>query len=743
MERAPFKSRELVDYIFSAPKGVNAGVDPITLPKDQLSNGVNITVRGDFIRPRPKFRKIDLSFIGYDGNEVQSNMEGGKFQGACVYNPDIGLDSLMASISGRLFRFWVSGDMAIVTDESIPGHLDDPTQNIAWLIQAEQWVIRTDGVAYPLFYTGTPEGSDPNTVRSTGTGSITYTSTTQTDFSVPNIGAQVYEADGVTPKNITLFSPFTGNVGDVITFSPVGGFLVTAISGADVQLKNFNATPIGASIKNGYTVTWTALGNQLPVGRQMAYGLGRVWMALPDGKQFVAGDLVGGAAGTLAYNFRDSVLNMTENTYLLGGGRFTVPGSYGEIQALCFSETLDSSLGQGALLVFTRNVVFSCNAPVDRLTWQSLKNPILTECSKGGGALSQWATTNVNSDIISRSKDGLRSLSLSRRDFNTWGNTPISREVQPQLDRDSVDLLRYCSGCVFDNRRLTTTEPELTDRGTIWKRIIPINMDQNSNLQGKAPSVYDSLYWSGLNVFQILAGDFGHQERCFAFTLNKRNGKIELWEVLPSADPEIYDNGDTRVVWGFEAMLDFGQKDPRNRERLRLGQAELYVDALKGLVDFNIYYKPDSWPCWIPWASWQECSESTATVGAPSFRPFMGVPEPDPGPCDPENDRPLREGGVFMVRLVVAGQCTFKGMRVGANTVPQPHWMPPVCDPICPGDRIIAADLSPTIRGPGSPGSGSSEPPPNPEDEGTAVLIGGESGIEVIGGEGGEELGGE
>ncbi len=675
MTKPPFKARPLVDYLFEFSAGVDAGIAPILLQKNQLAKGSNTTVRRSFVTHRPAVKQIALTTDPYNGPAVLADFENGLFQGAAVYNPDNGPDCLMAAISGHLFKLELNGNSAALTDVSIPADLNDPTQLRNWMWQAEKWMIVTDGTAkVPIFHDGITSR------RSNGASSITYQSTLSAGFSVPTIGSTI-------PLIIHLTTPFTGDVGDAINVNPVGAFTVTAKAGGglDLTVINLNAKPIGANVAAGNQVTWTAGGNELPAGRMGAYGLGRNWMCLVDGKQFIAGDLVGGSSGTLANNFRDSVLNVTENNYLLGGGNFTIPGSYGEIRAFCFAETIDSSLGQGALQVFTDRNVFSCNAPVDRSTWQDLTNPILTESAKGGGGLSQWSTVNVNSDIMSRARDGIRTLTLTRREFNTWGNVPISREVQPQIDRDSDDLLRFTSAVVFDNRGLMLSEGVLNpDRGVYFSRIIPINYDPNSSLRGKAASVYDALYWQGLNIFRILRGTFANTERCFLFTLNNHNGKIELWELLTSASTEIYDGEDNRIVWSFEAFLDFDQKNPAARERLRLDEAEIYVDELRGKVDFQAYYRPDDWPCWVPWHSWQECSNNTASDTSPGFRPNMGLGEPDPKPCDPTNDRPLREGYTFHVKFVITGHCRFKGGKFGAWTVPQPEWAKPICAPICP-----------------------------------------------------------
>jgi len=65
---------------------------------------------------------------------------------------------------------------------------------------------------------------------------------------------------------------------------------------------------------------------ELPIARMGTYWLGRVWQAGPDGVTFLAGDAVGGASGTLAEEFRDAVLHISENLYLASNKRFRVPG---------------------------------------------------------------------------------------------------------------------------------------------------------------------------------------------------------------------------------------------------------------------------------------------------------------------------------------------------------------------------------------------------------------------------------
>ena len=90
---------------------------------------------------------------------------------------------------------------------------------------------------------------------------------------------------------------------------------------------------------------------EIPTGSLMRYALGRMTVVLPDGRSFLAGNLVGSTeSGTVAYNFRDSIISFTENDYLIGGGVFSAPK---RITALAEVATLDTTLAQGPLQVFT------------------------------------------------------------------------------------------------------------------------------------------------------------------------------------------------------------------------------------------------------------------------------------------------------------------------------------------------------------------------------------------------------
>jgi hypothetical protein len=365
-------------------------------------------------------------------------------------------------------------------------------------------VFWNDGINLPVYFDGTTN----TTTRSAGQVQVAVATTSGASFFMPAPGS---------PFNFTIAAPGLV-IGQDYLLAQFGSFRVTNIvAGVNITATNLSIAP-GIFYAPPMDIFDTGLFvPQFPPGRMGAYGLGRVWMALADGITFVAGDIVGGSSGTVALQYRDAILNLTENQFLVGGGTFRIPVSGQTIKAMVFATTLDVSLGQGALQVFTETSVFSCNAPVDRLTWTTISNPILTQSLIGQGATGQNSTIASNGDTIFRSLVGFGSLILGRRQFSTWGNVPISREIERAIATDPEALLQYGSAVNFDNRLLATTHPHNLARGVQHDGLVVINYDPLSNLHGKAPSVWDGA-WPGLNgldILQVNVGTFNLQERCY------------------------------------------------------------------------------------------------------------------------------------------------------------------------------------------------------------------------------------
>lgn len=669
-----FKPQEIQDSIGVLGDGMNGNLPPILLPKTQMSYALNVTVRGLYAKPRPPVQILELSSAAK--TLIASAFALGPWQGACYYNPDVGDETLIAAIGGRLFQFHPLNTPVTVDEITILGDPNPAGQEQAWLWQSEKWVIWTDGVSTTIFFDGTSSrrsnyGIPVNHNTLTGGAAAVI---------VPPIGS-------IFPAPVDLVSVADIIVGNILTFANIGTFLVQDLPGGNtVTLQNINAQA-GKSVAVGTVVTWVRTGLELPPGRMGVYGMGRNAMSLVDGKSYIISDIVGASSGSQPYNYRDSVLKIVENNYLAGGGFFSVPGSIGDIRAMIYAAILDTSLGQGPLMVFTHSNVFSCQTPVDRLTWQDVTNPLQTQALIGNGALGQNSTITANSDIIFRSIEGIRSETLARREFQTWGNVPISSEVSIVLLRDSTDLLRFGSALNWDNRLLMTASPVLLEGvGIYFRSFVVINYDPISSLRGKSESVYDGV-WTGLNTLQLVTGEFRERPRAFSFTWNVNTSNLELYELLKNEDTS-KDNGTSDIVMEIRSasLFNYPDTDPKHRELKQLMDGEIYVDSIRPgtTASFQAYYKPDQWPCFVPWFEWETCASTSGNPDVkPQFRPRMGLGEPSPIPCDETTNRPLRNAYSFQFRLIFTN-CKFLGARFKAVTIPQDSFAPQTCLPQCP-----------------------------------------------------------
>lgn len=542
-------------------------------------------------------------------------------------------------------------------------------------------------------------GNDLWTVKSSGsfqnTGQLPCSGPFSTFFFATNNNAIANGTSYVNGTNV-----FAANSAQTVGATP---FTVPAIGNSQqVHVSQSYIIPIpGAIFINGFAYSVTAINTtsataaEMPPGRMGCNAGGRTWMCLPDGKSYIASDLTGDqSSGTVNFNYTDAVLHFTENTLIAGGGAFRVPSDAGNIAAMLPTATLDSSLGTGPVEIITPTMIWANNSPTDRTTWQNVTYPIQSVSLLGAGGLSQWSTVNANSDTMMRSLDGIRSLVLARRDFDVWGNVPYSEEIEPVIVSDNVNLLQFSSAIVFDNRLLMTANPQQHAQGVYHDRIIALNFDPVSSLTGKAPSVYDGI-WTGINVLQLVTGTFNNVWRAFAFVLNLSGTSpvIEFWEILlQPPDPDYlpinqliqwsdpnqnFDNGNEPIPMSIIfPLIDFGQKDPKNMHYLQLNNGEIYVDHMSGTVEFQMWYKADDYPLWTLWFQWLETATPTVQ-GFPKFRPRMGLGTPSGDPCDAENNRPLREGYRFQLKLIIIGNARFKGGKFSAVTIPQPKYAPP------------------------------------------------------------------
>lgn len=410
-------------------------------------------------------------------------------------------------------------------------------------------------------------------------------------------------------------------------------------------------------------------GQEIPVATCMDYYMGRLWYA--NGRTYCAGDIVRGPSGTAPYNLRDSVLRTTENPIALGGDAFIVPTQAGAITALKHTANLDTSLGEGQLFIFTRSNVYALSVPVTRADWIAATEPLQRVAQVKQGAMSQESVCHVNGDLFYRSPDGIRSLFMAVRDFSQWGNTPISRNVNRVVAREDRSLHRYASAIEFDNRIYQTCFPTATSQGTVFLGMLVLDFDIISSFGEKLPPAWEGMV-NGLNILQVLEADYSGVDRAFSFAL--QSGTIQLWEITTT---ERWDNVDGRIEWAIETpAYVFGSPF----QLKRLDSLELWIDKLFGVVDFEVWYRPDQYPCWQFWHIWQECAVKSPCDDPDSptcyvmqsyreqFKATVTLPQPPDG-CARGSSRPFRFGHQFQVMIKVRGWARIRGIVLHASTV--------------------------------------------------------------------------
>lgn len=416
---------------------------------------------------------------------------------------------------------------------------------------------------------------------------------------------------------------------------------------------------------------------KLPAGQAMDYYMGRIWLA--NGREYIAGDIVGTpgsvSSGTAPYDYTDSILNITENTFLTLGGTFIVPTNAGNIRALAHNANLDTQLGEGLLFVFTRNSIYSVNVTPTRTQWAALEEPIQRVAQINFGTTSDRSIVAVNGDLFYQATDGVRSLTMAIRYFEQWGNVGLSDEERRATDLNDRSLLRYGSGINFDNRLWQTVLPEECPAGVCHAGIMPLDFDLISTIGERLPPAWEGLL-EGLKVLRLLEADFGGRQRAFALVWSELNEQIEVWEFTTTSRFDENESGEARVTTVVETP-SYTWSNPFELKELET--LELWVDKIFGRVEFTAYFRPDQYPCWVYWHHWEECAqrnECDAPDALPTcyptqtyreqFRSTMVLPKPVAG-CDRTNARPLIYGYSFQIRLVIKGWHRIRGILVHAN----------------------------------------------------------------------------
>lgn len=718
---------------FSWDGGVNSGVAPTIagplnpqgLKPNQTAWCNNCSLRAGGISPR-------------GGWEYLATMPAaGLFNSSYMYEPPGEFPYIVLSCGGRIFRICVDTDNSI--DEITQGN-PNPDVDLGYMVQGERFLVIQAGdyVTNPLFWDGATMRRSAGIQRTLGVVSIAGVvpavgSTVLLDLSAPFEGqsGDLVFIDGATfvavaaADFVVLRNDTAGNVGGTVAAGTIigrGGTVITTTQApfvipppggntAQIPISPTWGSPIPLGVHVGSTgpapFEWTAMSSgaaaiganqvylvnvtgtpndpiapgalllsaaELPPAGPMDYYMGRIWEA--SGRQYLAGDIVRGPSGTAAYNLEDSILKITENSYLTAGGVFTVPTMAGNIRALKHPANLDSVLGEGALLPMTRRNIYSVHVVPTRAEWIALSEPLQRVAQINFGTVSDRSVVSVNSDLYYQSVDGVRSHKMAIRNFDAGpGNVPESNEVQRAVALNNRALLRFGTGIEFDNRLLQSCLPFQTPVGVAHAGLLALNFDLQSAIGEKLPPAWEGV-WEGVNVLQLLKGDFGGRQRAFAFVWSSIHNAIELWELTADAAQDRGLEGEDRIRWSFETP-SFNWGD--SFQLKQLDTMELWVDRLIGTVEFTVEFRPGQYPCWQFWHHWEECaSRNTCELPnpllpcdypeqpyLPQYRIPMVLPTP-PKNCNDNVTRPMDIDGQFQFRITIKGNCRIRGIIVHA-----------------------------------------------------------------------------
>lgn len=420
---------------------------------------------------------------------------------------------------------------------------------------------------------------------------------------------------------------------------------------------------------------------EVPVGNQMAYGMGRLIVVRQSSREILFGDLIGSHPGYPG----DSVLKFTETGFLAEGGSATLPFSMGEINAPIFYPQQDTSSGQGELLVFAEKGMASFYLSLPREQWKESNFQRLGLLDIGG--FGHRAFVPINEDIWFRSKDGWRTYRQARAEIKGWSQLPLSTEMRRYVESDTQSKLRYASAIHFDNRLIATCTPQPNKAtaqldpfdiplptGRLYHNgLIVLDFDVLSSFGESTKPAWDG-HWSKIRVFQLISGTFNGRERAFAFGMRQASEGMKVFEITKDG-VEDFDGPIVSTVDG--RAFDFQQ--PFNEKEVYGG--DMWFDTVRADTNVDVYYKSDGTPDWIPWAtSLTPCSIPTMEPigdcfatncgGCPTIRtgyaPRTSLIKP-PNLCDSTGERITRRCYNLQPRITWTGNARLRKFRLTAK----------------------------------------------------------------------------
>jgi len=630
--------------------GMDSSLAPTLIGNNAVATAVNITFRGGRPGTRPGFRQVSLSSGTNDGLNSYTN---GYFQGAHFYferrndynsaiiavcggkvvRVDLAtyvVDGLYPLVSPSDFIFGKTYTIASIgtTDFTLVGASSNTiglsfvatgvgtgngsAYDVAppfdpfdpcYFTQAERYLVIQNGKGTPLIWDGSNlyySGLGP--AESAGAVAQLHT-----------IGAGTIMAYGQGRLFVASSDRTEITAGDIV----YGGSTeqVSIVSGVASGGSYQITTSTNHGFSNGDRVTIT--------GHSSEFGINGTWeIKNASGTTFeiefsdTAAKGLGGFAAKANAGSESDLLRFTETTYLSEGGALQVPAFMGKITAMIFMPIQDTSTGQGDLLVFCEKGTASFAVSVPRNKWKDTA-AFQRVVFQNIGATSHRSVVTDNGDVFFRSLDGLRSYRNARAEITSFGQVPISAEMNSVLSFDTKSMLGDVSSILFDNRLLFTASPTINYSGLpsddgkkqpiTFSKIVALDFTTLATVGAKRSASYDGV-WGGLDVLQLVSGNVKGTPQAFAFAYDYTNNRVNvLWKLTENAPFDYPQNVPAQRINSIieTRAYDFGSAS----EQKRMIRADFWLSNILGQVDVNVYWRPDQYPCWRTWHSFSRCAE--------------------------------------------------------------------------------------------------------------------------------------
>lgn len=694
--------------------GVDSGKNPNMLQHNQIAWGENVTVRGGQLNQRPGFSQLSLT------GDIASVATRLNVQGFEFYERNGVRGYMIIAAGGRLFRCDLSATAANIDEIGISGdNLNDAAKKI-FSVQAGEYMVFQDGSSIPVIYDGANSRRATNTEVPIGSGPMAFgmgrlwvaqgreyvagdieggsagvLSFTENDFLNEGGSFLVPTRSGAITAMTFTAAPNTAlGQGELLITTPDSVYStvlptdrttwksVTDPVQRIVLINNGSLSQESTTIVNGDVFMRSRDGVRSVVQAVRQFDqLGNVPISREMNRAF-SSDASELLPYTSAITFDNRLLMTTGASLISGQPYFT------SIAALDFD--LISSMGQRSPPVwdgiwngykfirlgkgrfngterafalvkntnkgFVKSVVVSVGETTAALTG----NITLTVSGGGGtGSVVDGCYTVTSATIASAGSGYAVGDTVS---LTASGATRQASFIVTSVSAGAVTGVALINGGDY-----STAPTSLSYSTTTLGAGTGCELRPTCKLYRITVSSQGSDYTSQPTISGIFQGTLDPCTNLVATAF--LDYEWEIWEISKDLDFDRPLDGsgvayDSRIVSTVEtAAFPFSTPEIGKRERKKITGGVLWLNGVRGDVDFVLSYKPDTFPCWQTWHSFQlstkytDCTTST-TCAPHSYLaqsvPYINLPTP-PDACDTARNAPLNIARTFQARLQWTG----------------------------------------------------------------------------------------